>query len=296
LIRKLFFLFIVLATLPAKADDLSDGAYLVHVSGCADCHTARESEPLAGGYAIPTPFGTFYSPNISPDQETGIGKWTEHDLQQAIRRGLSPEGSIYWPAFPYRSYTKMTDGDIHKIYLYLMSQPPIKKVNRPHELNIRLLWGQRWLMNFWQLLFFRGEPRNPLKRIKEGVDAFKPDPKKSAKWNRGAYIAESLIHCTECHTPRGALGQIEASQWMAGTENPLSGVAIPNITPDPTTGITWSEQDWLTFLSSGIMPDGKQVGDEMADVIRNTSRLTQEDREALIEYLRSLEPVMHYAK
>lgn len=291
---KFAFLFFICA-LPAFADELSEGAYVVRTAGCADCHTSAESQPFAGGYKIMTPFGNFYSPNITPDKETGIGKWTEKDLKRALRAGRSPSNRPYYPVFPYRSYTKMTDEDIHKIWIYLQSLEPIRKRNREHYLN----WfrSQRDLLLTWNTFAFSNYSAPPADQIKSGRGAFRPDPTKSQRWNRGAYLAESMLHCTECHTPRGSWLQIpENNLWMAGTNDALNDTPIPNITPDPTSGLTWSEQEWEVFLSSGYSPTLRQPGNEMADVIRNTSNLTKDDRAALVEYLRSLEPVEHYSQ
>jgi len=288
---------ILFFSFPAFADLLSEAEYVVRTSGCADCHTAQESQPFAGGYKIMTPFGNFYSPNITPDEETGIGKWNERDLKRALRTGKSPSGRPYYPVFPYRSYTKMSDEDIHKIWIYLSSLEPIRKRNRDHYF---LSWwrGQRELLYTWNAFAFSNIGAGIRERIKSGGPGkMVKDPSKSERWNRGAYLAESMLHCTECHTPRGYLLQIPQSDlWMAGTNDALNDTPIPNITPDPTTGITWSEREWDIFLSSGFSPKMKQPGHEMADVIRNTSNLTKEDRTALIEYLRSLQPVEHYSQ
>jgi mono/diheme cytochrome c family protein len=280
---------------PSFADELSEAAYVVRTSGCADCHTATESEPFAGGYKIVTPFGNFYSGNITPDAETGIGKWTERDLRRALRFGRSPSGRPYYPVFPYRSYTKLTNQDIHKIYIYLMSLQPVRKRNREPYLS----WfrDQRSLLYVWNQFAFSWSNEKIDEQIKSGMGAFKPDPIRTAKWNRGGYLAEAMLHCAECHTPRSYWLQIpENNNWMAGTSDALSDTSIPNITPDPTTGITWTEEEWEIFLSSGFNPKLKQAANEMADVVRNTSNLTKDDRAALIEYLRSLEPVEHYSQ
>lgn len=273
----------------ANLRTLQEGAYLVRMAGCVDCHTVDWDRPFAGGYALWTPFGTFYTPNITPDKETGIGNWTEQDLRRALRSGVSPEGRVYYPSFPYRSYTKITDEDIHKMWAYLETVPAIQKSDRVH--NLEFPFNQRWLMYFWQELFFRGPKSNPLLNIKVGTGPFVPDPERSPQWNRGAYLVESLFHCTECHTPRNRFGAPIADQWMSGSDLGHGEIA-PNITTDPGTGLgAWTPQDWNTFLSSGFTPQRNSVGGEMAEVIQNTAALTKSDRTAVIKYLRSLPPV-----
>lgn len=291
MIRDLSFIFLstllgastlAFAQSPRDLSDIEQGEYLVKIAGCADCHTAQADQPMAGGYRLETPFGDFFSPNITPDRATGIGLWSEEDFRNALRSGVSPSGRVYYPAFPYRSFSKISDEDIRKMYLYLKSLQPIHRVNRPHQLNPP--YNQRWLMHFWKLLFFRRGPLNA-------------DPSKSEQWNRGAYLAEALSHCAECHTPRNFLGGLKTSEWMAGSDATLGGRAVPNITPDETTGLaSWSKEDWLRFLSSGYTPQFGTPAAEMADVIQNTSSLTKEDREALVEYLISLPPVFHDVK
>lgn len=271
----------------------NSGAYLVKIAGCADCHTVNANQFMAGGYRLVTPFGAFYTPNITSDDETGIGRWSYIDFRNAIRLGRSPTGKIYYPVFPYRSFTKMTDEDIRKIYGYLKSVPPIQNKVRPHD--IRFPFDQRWSLRFWQDFFFSNFTIRRANRIKLGVGPFVPDRTKSKQWNRGAYLVEALAHCTECHTPRNLLGALEPLQWMAGSAFTIPGRIVPNITPDTSTGVgSWSKDDWRRFLRTGIKPNRDMVGDEMANVIQNTSSLTDEDREAIIIYLRSLPAVHHW--
>ncbi|MBC8159331.1 MAG: cytochrome c [Alphaproteobacteria bacterium] len=247
------------------------------MAGCAACHTdeAGKGPPLAGGRQLKTPFGDFFSPNITPHIQTGIGSWTDKDFIAALRRGVAPDGSHYFPAFPYPSYTAMTARDMRDIKAYLFSLPPIQRVNKPH--NLTPPFGWRFLVSFWKLLFFDPGP-------------FQPEAKKSESWNRGAYLAIALGHCGECHTPRNPLGAVDQAMLMAGTREGPEGGTVPNITPHPETGIgEWSEDDLDTFLSMGMLPDGDFVGGQMADVVlAGTSRLTPADRKALIEFLRTL--------
>jgi mono/diheme cytochrome c family protein len=291
-VLRFYFQAVLLCAAVAAADEVEQGAYLVKIAGCADCHTVSYDEPMAGGYRLQTPFGDFFTPNITPDPDTGIGRWTERQFHDALRFGVSPNGAIYFPAFPYRSFTKISDRDLHRIYLYLRSLTPIANPNRAHRLKIP--FNQRWLMYFWQWLYFNGRISNRAENIKDGIGPFIPDPTRSPRWNRGAYLAEALAHCAECHTPRNSLGHLLTSQWMSGTFDILRG-PIPNITPDPETGLgRWTTENWMVFLTSGLTPELHTPAHEMAEVIQNTSSLTEQDRKALVEYLTSL-PRVHHA-
>ncbi len=252
------------------------GEKLFAIGGCGNCHTAEGGPTLAGGDPLKTPFGTFYPPNITPDPETGIGKWSEEDFIRALREGLSPEGQPYYPAFPFTSYTRMNVQDIRALKAYLATLPAVRRKPRDHELrfpfNVRLgLWVWRWL-------FFRPE-------------RFRPDPFRSEQWNRGAYLVEAVGHCGECHTPRNWLGALDRSRAYGGAV--LGEIRAPNITPDPDHGIgEWSEAQLLDFFQTGMKPDGDTASGEMAKVIRNgTAKLPVEDLRAIIEYLKSLPPI-----
>lgn len=278
------------------------GAYIVKAAGCADCHTVDINRPFAGGYAIRSPFGTFYSPNITPDDQTGIGGWSEPDFFHAIRDGVGHKKKILYPAFPYRSYTKLTDEDIHNIYVYIRSQRPIRQKNIPH--NLSFLTSQRWLVSFWQNLFFQ-KPLDGLEldpfidimdlddiNIKIAKGPFKPDQDKSPEWNRGAYIVEAVAHCTECHTPRDAMGGLRLNMWMAGAVDSINKKIIPNITPDETGVGKWRAEDWLRFLRSGYLPDNSTIKDQdMAHVIANMSSLEPFDQVSIVKYMMALKPV-----
>ncbi len=268
----------VAAPAPYAADNvLQHGEYLLRAAGCANCHTDDKNKgaPLAGGQALRTPFGIFYTPNITPDPDTGIGRWTEADFMRALRDGISPEGGHYYPAFPYTSYTRLTDNDLRAIWKYLSSRQPVRQANKPHELP----WysRSRALLGAWKILYFKPGP-------------FSPQTEKSPIWNRGAYLVKAVGHCGECHTPRNLLGGLKASQELAGNPHGVDDAEIPNITPDKKTGIgAWSENDIAYYLETGMAPDGDFAGDAMAEVIDNsTSYLTQDDRRAIAVYLKSL--------
>jgi len=260
----------------AEPNAVERGRYLFDAAGCAGCHTDKKNkgDPLAGGRALRTPFGTFYSPNITPDQETGIGGWTVDDFDRALRQGVAPNGSSYFPAFPYTAYTRMTRRDIRDLWAYIATLPAAQKANRPHD--IAWPYGWRPLLAVWKALYFTPG------RLPPGS-------------GRGAYLVEALGHCGECHTPRHALGGFKSGLAFAGTRDGPTGGLIPNITPDRETGIgKWSEGDLDSLLDLGMLPDGDFVGSEMGEVVEHTtSRLTKADRKAIIGYLRSLPAVRH---
>jgi mono/diheme cytochrome c family protein len=253
--------------------DVRRGEYLVKAAGCLACHTAeaKGAVPFAGGRALKTPFGTFYGPNITPHPQAGIGNWTEADFVRALRQGMGPGGRHLYPAFPYPSFTRITDGDLHDLWAYLRSLPPNATPNRPHELRFPFQW--RFLLAPWKWLFF-----------KPGV--FVTDPKSSAQVNRGAYLVNALGHCGECHTERNLLGAVKANRFLAG-----AGVkdGAPNITP---ARLKWSDAELKEFLLTGMTPDFDAADATMKEVIENTtSQLTPEDLGSLMAYLRQIPAV-----
>jgi len=265
------------ATDPAQ---LERGAYVFIAADCQACHTdvKNKGAPMAGGRALATPFGTFYSPNITPDPETGIGGWSDEDFVRALREGVSPDGDYYFPVLPYPSYTRMTDQDIRDLKAYLFSLPPVTQANKEHEVDFPFGW--RFTLGPWQWMnFTAGE--------------FVPDPAKSQVWNRGAYLVQAPGHCGECHTPRGWLGGIDEDYALSGTPDGPDGEKVPNITPDKETGIGgWEKADIVRVLRTGMLPDGDFAGSAMAEVVdTSTSKLTDADRDAIAEYLLSLPPI-----
>jgi len=267
---------------PTLGADVKRGEYLFAAAGCKGCHTdvKHKGPPLAGGRQLKTAFGVFYSPNITPDLDYGIGKWSDADFIRALRFGLAPDGRHYFPVFPYPSYTGITDRDLMDIKAYLFTRPASAKANKPHDINP--LFGQRFLIAVWKTLYFKPGP-------------FKPSPEKSGIWNRGAYLVNALSHCAACHTPRNALGVIKRDRWMAGTNEGPQGGTIPNITPDRETGIgRWPKGDLEEVLQTGLLPDGDFVGDSMGEVVDDvTGKLVSDDIKAIATYLRSLPPVRH---
>jgi mono/diheme cytochrome c family protein len=230
------------------------------------------SVPFAGGRALDTDFGTFYGPNITPDAKAGIGRWTEADFVRAMREGRRPDGANYFPAFPYPSFTRMTDSDLRDLWAYLRILPPSARPNKEH--GLRLFFGWRWLVAVWKWFFFAPGPFAGL----PGSEIV----------NRGAYLVQALGHCGECHTPRNFLGGPKSNRFLAGAKLPEG--RAPNLTP--TRLNKWSDADVKEFLRSGVTPDGDVTAETMGEVIQNTtSQLTPQDLSALIAYLRTLPPI-----
>ena len=273
---------LVFAAVPgtASADDVGRGRYLIAAGGCMSCHTdAKAKGPaFAGGAALKTPFGAFFAPNITPHDRHGIGGWSKADFVRAMRQGIAPDGSHYFPVFPYPAFTGVSDADLSAMYAYLMSLPPADRADRPHEVGFPFRW--RFLQTFWRWLFFEEGP-------------LAPDPGQTAAWNRGAYLVRALAHCGECHTPRNPLGALDHESRLAGTDNGPEGEAVPNITPDPKTGLgAWSDDEIATYLSIGMDPEGDFAGSLMADVIEHgTGKLSKADIAAIVAYLRALPPI-----
>jgi mono/diheme cytochrome c family protein len=259
-----------------KTDDalLARGEYLARAGDCIACHTAPEGKTFAGGRPMPTPFGTIYTSNITPDPETGIGQWTADDLYKTMHYGRFPDGGLIYPAMPFASYTKVTREDSNAIYAYLMTVPRVRQPNRPHEL--RFPYNNRSLILGWRTLFFS-----------EGE--FAPDPSKSNEWNRGAYLVEGLGHCGMCHTPINALGGSSASEAFKGGLIPMQNWYAPSLTSNKEAGLgDWSIKDITDLLKIGISNRGAVYG-PMAEVVYNSLQyLNDEDIRAMAVYLKSI--------
>jgi mono/diheme cytochrome c family protein len=261
----------------AQEDIVERGKYLVYAGGCISCHTedVDDAIPLAGGRAMESPFGTFYSPNITPDADTGIGNWSDDDFVNAFWEGVSPEGDHYFPAFPYTSYTGVSRDDALAMKAYLFSLEPISKESKEHDLAWYM--STRLAAGAWKELNFDSA-------------RFAADATQDEQWNRGAYLVRHLGHCGECHTPRSTLGVLDADMEMAGST--MGDEDIPNISQHRVDGIgRWSASDIEYFLDIGMLPDGDFSGSSMGDVIEdNTSKLTPADRKAIATYLKALPP------
>lgn len=258
------------------------GEYIFWAAGGCGCHTdyKRKGMLLAGGRAVGTPFGTFYGTNITPDRDTGIGAWSKADFVRAMREGLAPGGRHLFPVFPYTSFTRMTGAHLSDLWAYLRSVPAVKRPNTPHD-----VWppfGWRWSAGLWKRMFFTPQ-------------RFRPDPAKAKPWNRGAYLANALGHCAECHTPRNLSGALKAGMHLAGSLDGPEGQASPNITPHNETGIgTWSVPDIVWYLQTGSDPDGDSAEGLMEGMIEHGfGKLSEAGLTAIAVYLKSLPPIEH---
>jgi mono/diheme cytochrome c family protein len=260
----------------AQQGDAKRGLYVSQAAGCLGCHTEEKenAQPYAGGRALKTPFGTFFGPNITPHPQAGIGRWSEQDFIRAMREGRRPDGAHYFPAFPYPSFTKVTDADLRDLWAYLRTLPQSGRASEPH--NLRFPFGWRWLVWVWKLFFFKPGP-------------FTPDPALNAVQDRGSYLVNALGHCGECHTPRNFLGGPKRSRHLAGAKLG-EGTSAQNLTPARLK--KKSDAEIKDFLQTGMTPDGDVAAESMAEVVRNTTgKLTAEDLDAVIAYLRSLPPL-----
>ena len=260
----------------SKADLVSRGEYLTRAADCEACHTAKGGEPYTGGLAFNLPFGTLYSPNITPDKETGIGNWTDADFLNAIHKGIAPDGTRLYPAFPYASYTLLTDNDALAIKAYLFSLAPVHR--ETPENTLAFPFNQRWLMRFWTLLYNSDE-------------RFRPNPSQTAEWNRGAYLAEALGHCGECHTPRNLMQALDNGKKFAGAVT--AGWRAYNITQDETSGFgSWSAETTAKFLAHGHVEGLGTASGPMGEAIDMSLRhMTPEDIKALVTYLKTVPPI-----
>src|SRR5262245_230870 len=266
------------STLGPHTPNLDNGKTMFLVGGCASCHATPNQEDktrLGGGLGLKSPFGTFFTPNISPDRKDGIGGWSEADFVSAMWKGTAPDGSHYYPAFPYTSYQRMKLDDVRDLFAYLKTLPPVEGKPREHDLRSHL--KIRRLLGGWNFLFLDGRQ-------------FKPDSSKSEEWNRGAYLVNGPGHCAELHGPRNVFGAIISTQRCAGAPDPDGADGwVPTTTP---AGIgDYSQRDIERILETGDMPTGDSVGGAMTAVVDNISKIPAADRAAIALYLKSLPPV-----
>lgn len=264
-----------LSKVAGLAGDATRGERVFWMAGCASCHAADKAEGearlvLSGGKRFPSPFGTFIAPNISPDPDHGIGGWSAHDLVNAMRHGTSPDGSHYFPAFPYTSYARMPVGDIIDLKAFLDTLPASAVASLPHEVGFP--FNIRRAMGGWKLLFFRDGPVVDPAGLSEAARA-------------GQAIVEGPGHCGECHSPRNPLGGINYGGWLTGAATPDGKGKIPGI--DPAT-LGWSAEEIAEYLKSGFTPEFDSAGGLMAEVVENTANLTDADRAAIGAYLTEL--------
>jgi mono/diheme cytochrome c family protein len=261
------------------ANSVERGRELVTLADCKGCHTTRGGAPFAGNRAIPTPFGTFFTPNITPDPQTGIGRWNADDFWHALHNGYTRNGSLLYPTFPYTNYTKISRSDSDAMYAYLRTVAPVSRPKRAHAL--RFPYNHRLLLVAWRYLFFR-----------PGV--YEPDAAQSADWNRGAYLVQGLAHCSACHAARNALGA------MRSKHNPAGGLVLnwyaPALTSAREAGVqNWSDTDIVTLLKTGVTgaapatsPHAATMG-PMGEVVYSSLQYARdEELHAMAVYLKSL--------
>ena len=260
----------------ARADVVKRGEYLARAADCMVCHTAPDGTEYAGGLAFPTPFGTLYSTNITPDKETGIGNYTDQDFLNAVQRGVRPDGTRLYPAMPFPSYTYMTDHDALAIKAYLFSLPAVHAAAMENTLPFP--FNQRWLMAFWSAFF------NENRR-------FQPNAAQSPEWNRGAYIAEAFAHCGECHTPRNLSFALDNRNKFSGAVT--AGWYVFNITSDKGSGIgAWSDDQVREYLSAGHASGRGTAAGPMGEAVdQSLTDWAASDIRALVTYLRSVPPI-----
>jgi mono/diheme cytochrome c family protein len=255
---------------PPSFDDalVKRGRDLAAIGNCSTCHTTRGGRDFAGGLPVPTPFGTIYSSNITPDADTGIGRWPEDAFRRAMRSGVDRDGRHLYPTFPYDHFTHVSDEDDRALYAFLMTRQPVHAVARANQLPFPL--DRRLVIAGWKLLFLRR-------------DTYQPDPAKSAEWNRGAYLVEGLAHCGACHTPRNALGAERTSASFAGGEaDNWSAYAINAQSPAP---VPWTADALFAYLRHGWDPDHGTARGPMAEVVGNLSDVPDSDVRAIATYM-----------
>ena len=265
-----------IATTPAAtptsfdAATVEQGARLAAVGDCSSCHTASNERPYAGGVPLATPFGTIHGTNITPDRETGIGGWPENAFVRAMREGIAHDGTHLYPAFPYDHFTHATDDDLHALYAYLMTRDPVRAPNRPNDL--RFPFGIRALVAVWNMLYLRNA-------------AFRPEPSRSAEWNRGAYLVQSLGHCGSCHSPRNALGAEKTGAELAGGE--AQGWYAPALNGASPSPLPWTVEHLRAYLRTGIARDHAIAGGPMQEVVGNLAHASDDDVHAIAVYIES---------
>lgn len=272
---------IVTRAIPMPAETVADlrgdagrGEPVFTAAGCASCHHAPDAKGaaklvLSGGQKFPSEFGTFLSPNISPDPVAGLGNWTLSDFASAVTRGVSPDGQHYYPAFPYTAYAHMEPQDVADLWAYIQTLPASSEPSKPHDVGFP--FNIRRSLGVWKLLF--------------ASDQWVMQDPPNAAAMRGRYLVEALGHCGECHTPRNALGGLKRNAWLSGAPNPSGTGKIPALTPDE---LDWSETDIAYYLETGFTPDFDSVGGHMVAVVENFARLPAEDRAAVAAYLKAL--------
>lgn len=263
-----------IATPPARASFsaplIEKGSSLASAGNCIACHTVQGGQAFAGGLPLPTPFGTIYSTNITPEPDTGIGKWSQQAFNRSMREGVDRHGSHLYPAFPYTHFTRVNDDDLSALYAYLMTRTPVRAPARANDLTFPL--GFRPLLAGWNLLFF--EP-----------GTYRPNPAQSAEWNRGAYLAEGLAHCSACHSPLNAFGAERKREYLGGGF--AEGWYSPALNAASPSPVPWTVAELTTYLRSGLVENHAIAGGPMQDVVRSLSQLPENDIHAIASYIQA---------
>lgn len=263
-----------MAAAGASESLIARGAYLARAGNCMTCHTARGGQNYTGGRGIATPFGTVFTSNLTPDDKTGIGTWSSAHFWRAMHNGRSKSGRLLYPAFPYPSYTQVTREDSDAIFAYLNSLPPVAQANRPHEL--RFPYQSQAALAVWRALYF-----------KPGV--YETDTRRSAGWNRGAYLVKGLGHCSACHTARNVMGASDEGVDLAGGLIPMQNWYAPSLTSSAEAGVgEWDREHIVSLLKNGVSPRASATGPMAEVVLRSTQYLNDEDLSAMALFLKDL--------
>jgi mono/diheme cytochrome c family protein len=264
-----------------NAAELARGKYIFGATGGCGCHTQPKQPVNSGGRKYDGPYGTVYSSNITPDPKTGIGSWTDDQIITAIRLGRRPNGERLLPVHPFTVFNGMAEGDLKAVTVYLRSLPPVNRANQPKKISVPLF--ESVFLPAW-LAAFAPKETPPAAAPTSGIP-------------RGEYLVRAVGHCGECHTPRTMTMATDNSRFLAGNPKGPEDSEVPNITPDKTTGLTWTEDQIADFLGTGNKPDGDVAGDLMAEVIQGTTAgykdLTRADRLAIARYLKTVPPIQH---
>lgn len=263
-----------MATAGASDSLIARGAYLARAGNCMTCHTARGGQSYAGGRGIATPFGTVFTSNLTPDDKTGIGTWSSAHFWRAMHNGRSKSGRLLYPAFPYPSYTQVTREDSDAIFAYLNSLPAVAQPNRPHEL--RFPYQSQAALAVWRALYF-----------KPGV--YEPDTRRSADWNRGAYLVKGLGHCSACHTARNVMGASDEGVDLAGGLIPMQNWYAPSLASSREAGVgEWDREHIVSLLKNGVSPRASATGPMAEVVLHSTQYLSDDDLGAMALFLKEL--------
>ena len=259
---------------PASAEQIARGAYLARAGNCMGCHTERGGAPYAGGRGVPTPFGTVFAPNLTPDPGSGLGRWSAAEFWRALHNGRARDGRLLYPAFPYPNYTRITRADSDAIFAYLRSLPAVAQANRTHALQFP--FDQQAALAVWRALYFR--PAQP-----------EPEASRSPEWNRGAYLVEGLGHCNACHASRNLLGATESPLDFAGGLIPVQNWYAPSLASPQEAGVAdWSDAQVVALLKTGVSERGAVMGPMSEVVSGSTQHLSDADLRAMAVYLQAL--------